>query len=69
MSGSRGRDIVLPSCTAGGVRKWAARYDGVAHEDDYATGMVVNGSGDAYAVGRQADAGGGVDALIQDIKP
>ena len=61
LSDPLGRDIVVLSYSAAGVRRWVARYDGPAHKDDYPTDMVVDGADGAYVVGASRGTGTGLD--------
>jgi len=45
------RDLVLVRYTAGGRGLWVRTFDGTAHDADSATGLAVDGRGDAIVVG------------------
>jgi len=46
-----GPDYYTISYTSGGVQGLSARYDGPAHEGDYANAIVVDSSGNVYVTG------------------
>jgi hypothetical protein len=66
---SKGRDVVVLRYAPNGTREWVARFDGVAHNDDYAADLVLDGSGAAFVAGMSRSATTGQDYLALKVAP
>lgn len=56
-----GLDIVTIKYDNNGNQLWLQRYDGPAHGDDIATGLVVDTNGNVYVTGYSATTNGGTE--------
>jgi hypothetical protein len=66
---SKGRDVVVVKYAPSGACKWALRYDGAAHKDDYATGLALDGAGTAFVAGATRGVSTGQDYLVLAVTP
>jgi hypothetical protein len=56
-----GNDIVAIKYDSNGNQLWVQRYDGPAHGDDIATGIVVDNQANVYVTGYSATTNGGTE--------
>jgi hypothetical protein len=68
-SGGSGIDATTIKYSATGVREWARRLDGTAHDGDVWTGLGVDSANNVYVAGGTENAGRGLDASVAKYSP
>jgi hypothetical protein len=64
----KGRDVVVLRFAPDGSRKWARRFDGPGHKDDYAADLALDGDGTAFVAGVTRGATTGQDYLALAVR-